>query len=68
MQRCRREGVPKGELGILSVITSMQARPNDRVSFPHRNVARLFLALEQVTVIAFDDRVRLFVHICVHPE
>ena len=53
---------------VVSVITLMQACPNDRVSVPHRNVARVFLTLEQVTVIAFDDRVRLFVHICVHPE
>jgi hypothetical protein len=30
--------------------------------------ARLFLALEQITVVAFDDRIRLLVHVSVQTE
>jgi hypothetical protein len=70
MQRCRREGVPKGELGRDRLGHRIDAGAPMTIESPFHiaAVARLFLALEQITVITFDDRVRLLVHVYVHPE
>ena len=58
-----------------TALNGMDAMEDD--CFDHRvrlqdlqlgNVTPLFLVLEQVTIVAFDDRVRLLVHVSVHPE
>src|SRR5690348_4770382 len=57
-----------------TALNGMDAMKDD--CFDHRvrlhlqlgTVTPLFLVLEQVTIVAFGDRVRLLVHVSVHPE